>query len=250
MRERLAGLKPLATIPNLAALTVAAVALALLVNSCQSNQAHDTAQSAKAQSGAAKVQSTQAKAQSSATQRQQERAVKCLLNSRTPRRAARCLNLTLTTPQPGATGQAGQPGRAGEPGPPGISVRGPRGPRGARGVQGIPGATPVPPAPLPGPRGDAGSTGDPGRPPTSDEILDAVRTYCAAHDNCAGPPGADSTTPGPQGPPGADGAPGAQGPPGANAQAFTFSFADGTGVTHTCTIDPNAGPGAVQACSP
>lgn len=91
----------------------------------------------------------------------------------------------------------------------------------------------------PGPAGVAGAPGAPGRAPTVLEISEAIASYCAARDECAGIagddgsdsdipgppgrdglPGADSTVPGPpgptgpQGPAGNDGAPGAPGTPG------------------------------------
>lgn len=87
-----------------------------------------------------------------------------------------------------------------------------------------------------------GTPGVPGRPPTTTEINDAVRGYCGTRGDCRGvqgepgPPGADSTVPGPQGDPGPAGVDGQ--PP----QSWTYS--DPLGFTYTCTrttpFDPTA----------
>src|SRR4029079_12311703 len=100
---------------------------------------NDAAKAPKAQRHA-----TRATRKAPEAQVQGNRIVKCLLNSRGPKRAARCLNLTLSNPQPGPTGQAGQPGRRGLPGA-----------QGSPGSQGLPG--------LRGPKGDPGSPGQNGQ---------------------------------------------------------------------------------------
>jgi hypothetical protein len=154
-----------------------------------------------------------------------------------------CLGL-----QPGAPGQPGSPGIAGTPGRPGQATQGLQGLIGALGPRGPPGVNGVD-SEIPGPKGDTGTAGA---------------------DGATGATGADSTVAGPQGGVGANGADGAtgpvgatgatgadgatgpagpQGPQGANAATFTISFTDGTGVTHTCTIDPTIGPNVTQACT-
>lgn len=147
--------------------------------------------------------------------------------------------------QPGPQGLEGAPGPIGERGPPG-----PPGPVAPfpftlkaliEGVSdqltGVCGGSCV------GPRGEQGPTGDTGpRGPQGDT-------------GPQGPPGPQGDA-GPQGIQGVQGDAGPQGPagpqgaPGPAPQPFTFVFTDGTGVTHSCTIDPNVGAAVVQACNP
>lgn len=130
----------------------------------------------------------------------------------------------------------------------GILARGPRGFTGAIGL--------------------TGATGAPGlnAPPIlRTDLLTVLTDYCQSHD-CTSPPGPpgpagrDGTdgkdgTPGaqgpsgPAGPAGADGVPGPPGAPGPAPQPFTFTFLDSTGLQHTCTVDPNAGPAVTQPCT-
>lgn len=85
----------------------------------------------------------------------------------------------------------------------------------------------------PGETGPRGAQGEAGRPPTSAEILAAIRSYCAdgkcmgerGQVGASGAPGADSTIPGPSGAsgkdstvPGPQGSSGATGPAGADSQ--------------------------------
>ena len=123
--------------------------------------------------------------------------VKCLLNSKGPKRAARCLNLTLPVPQPGPTGQAGQPGKRGLPGS-----------RGATGAQGLPG--------LRGPKGDPGSPGRNGQ--NGQPCLASIDPDCVGPKGATGDTGAkgDTGATGDTGAKGDTGATGAKGDPGAN----------------------------------
>lgn len=161
-------------------------------------------------------------------------------------------------------------GPHGEPGPGGV--RGPRGFPGIPGPQGVKGNTGasftradlqilldhIPDAvtascggSCKGVQGDTGDTGAPGADgangkPGADGLPGA--SGADGSPGLAGPPGADGAT-GPQGPQGVAGdvgPTGPQGPAGPAPQPFTFAFTDGTGVNHTCTIDPNVGPGVVQ----
>lgn len=111
----------------------------------------------------------------------------------------------------GLTGRDGKdstvPGPRGEKGEPGAdsTVPGPMGPAGPKGDTGAPGADSTVPGPM-GPMGPMGPAGP------------------------QGPAGADSTVPGPQG---------EQGPMGPQGPApSSFSFADRTGATYTCTPNP------------
>lgn len=112
---------------------------------------------------------------------------------------------------------AGPPGSRGEPG---KTVVGPRGPKGDTGASGKPAPTITP---SPGPTGPAGKDG--------------------ANSTVPGPsgaPGADSTVAGPSGPPGAagrDGTDGRDGSDGKPPAGWSYTWTDGTGVTHhvTCT---------------
>jgi hypothetical protein len=228
------------------------IAAALLVGAL--NTGHTDNKADKAQTKAKKADT-----KANVVAARQTAAVKCLLNSRTPARAARCLNITLPPRakqqpgQPGAAGRQGGQGARGLQGPPGRTVRGPRGLPGRPGKQGAPCLASLDPECV-GPKGDPGEAvtgpagsqgergekGDPGRAPTDSEVEGAVSRYCAPRNNCVGaqgPAGADSTVPGPQGSTGATGATGATGPP---VASFTFSFIDGAGVqqTRTC-VDPD-----------
>jgi len=164
MRGRFEGLKPLATVPNLAALTALAVSMALLVASCQSNKSQSTAKSAKTESQTAKKRSNVAVGGAVAVNAKVNRVITCVLDrKRTAVERARCLNLQLPPTQRGAAGLAGQPGR---PGPQGIpGQRGPQGPQGEPGPQGDQGAV--------------GSQGDPGSP-----------CLASVDPSCVGPSGA------------------------------------------------------------
>lgn len=124
----------------------------------------------------------------------------------------------------GLAGLAGKDGKDGPEGPAGPA--GPQGLQGIAGIQGEPGPT--------GPKGDPGEAGAQGAQGDPGEAA------------MVGPAG-------PMGLPGMDGAPGPAGPPGEPGpppQPFTFSFTDGTGVEHVCTVDPNAGPTVTQPCGP
>jgi hypothetical protein len=244
--------------------SIALASVAIYSNAGRSSTAGKEAKSAKAESAAVKKQTTGIQ--------------KCIAESPTDRATVRCFNrLNLESGQPpvkpgkGATGRRGTAGQAGRTGatgrPPTVrevdaavarlcahgacslpvtagqvadavracvqsgdcdALKGPPGPRGTDGA--------------------VGADGKPGEPPSDAQIAVAVMDYCARN-GCG-------TTPGPPGPPGAaglDGTPGPPGPPGADApppQPFTFAFTDGTGVTHTCTIDPAAGPTVTQTCVP
>src|ERR1051325_4350589 len=100
MRDRLAGLKGLATLQTLAIVAVLFVSTALLVNSCDQKTTEQTANDAKTQGN---------------------RTLACLTSpTASSRGPQRCLNLQAA--------KNGQPGRTGAPGP-----------RGARGPVGQPG---------------------------------------------------------------------------------------------------------------
>lgn len=251
-------------IRGLALFTFASIALASIAiysNAGRSNTAGKEAKSAKAESAAVKKQSTGIQ--------------KCIAESPTDRATVRCFNrLNLESGQPpvkpgkgatgrrGITGQAGRAGRAGAAGrPPSarevdaavarLCARGGCSPSVTAGqvadalracVQS--GSCDALRGP-PGTNGADGAEGKPGEPPSDAQIAFAVMDYCARN-GCG-------TTPGPAGPPGPaglDGAPGTPGAPASPPQPFTFSFTDGTGVTHSCTVDPNLGPGVTQACAP
>lgn len=219
----------------------------LFVNSLATRSTKETADKAAPKTSLKRTDVTakRATAKAEEAQDQGDGIAKCFLNVRSDVRLARCLNLTLRQPQPGPTGQAGQRGQRGVAG-----LRGPRGPRGIAGV------SPKPLAPIPGADGDRGPPptpeevlaavrvfcatgdacrgprGDDGRVPTDAEIAQAVVTYCSTRDNCrgpAGPAGADSTVPGPAGPQGVQGP---QGNPGVPCQNQAAALApDGTTVT-------------------
>ena len=99
-----------------------------------------------------------------------------------------------------------------------------QGPSGPPGVSGSTGPD--------GPIGSTGPVGSPGQNATADQIADAVTTYCAAHNNCAGNDGSD-------GQPGASGASGQPGQP-----PVSWTYVDALNVQHTCNradpFDPNA----------
>lgn len=99
-------------------------------------------------------------------------------------------------------------------------------------------------------RGPAGENGQNGRngtnaPPLTDAQLEAaVATYCAAHGQCAGPPGESIT--GPEGPPGPSGANGqdGRGISSVDCSGFTpkqqlvIHYSDGSTQTVDCTQAP------------
>lgn len=109
----------------------------------------------------------------------------------------------------------------------GTACQGPRGSSGPTGSPGSPGAT--------------GSSGAQGPPPTSDQIADAVATYCGAHNGCQGPTGPTGST----GPTGAAGEP---------PVSWTFSIGtrgylctrsdpfDPSAPTYTCKRQPAPSP--------
>lgn len=102
---------------------------------------------------------------------------------------------------PGGIGPIGPPGLVGPKGEAGESIMGLPGPAGMRGEPGtgLMGS--------PGTPGRDGTDGEDGPAPTQEQIARAVADYCAARNECRGPPGEP-------GPPGADGPPGPEGPPG------------------------------------
>lgn len=234
-------------LPNEREMIVAGVIVTAIVavgafrlGSSAKNVSNNAAKAPRAQKQARRAQGTAIQAQQQATG-----VAKCLLNSRGPRRAARCLNLTLPVPQPGRTGQAGQRGPAGRPGTPGLpGLKGERGPKGDQGIigpKGDPCLASVQPSCV-GPQGETGAqgaTGDKGA--TGDTGAtgakgDTGATGATGDTGAQGPQG----DPGPQGPQGATGATGPQGPTGATGPApasFSFTFVDGAGqqVTFTCT---------------
>lgn len=201
---------------------------------------------ARRRADAAIKSSIRANTKSLKTQQQQTILVKCLTKP-TTKAVASCLGS-----KPGAPGQPGTPGVAGTPGRPGQSVQGLKGDTGPRGPEGPLGPPSTVPGPqgadstVPGPTGSDGKNGADGTPGK-----DGANGADSQVPGPQGAAGADSQVPGPQGPQGVQGAAGADGQPGApgrDAVSFTFTFTDGTGVTHTCTIDPTVGPGVVQAC--
>jgi len=88
---------------------------------------------------------------------------------------------------------------------------------------------------LNGHNGASGATGAEGPGPTSDQVAAAVASYCAAHNQCQGPPGPTGAT-GPGGPSGSNGADGQ--PP------LSWTYDDHMGMTHTCTRDTPFNPAA------
>jgi hypothetical protein len=153
---------------------------------------------------------------------------------------------------PGVNGKLGAPGRPGAQGPPGRPAV-----LGFTLADVIDGLSPrlVERLPSPGAVAEAcgsacvGPRGTDGRDATDAQVdesvarrlPDALTANCGG--SCVGPAGqngADSQVPGPQG---------ATGPAGPSPQPFSFTFTDGTGLAHTCTVDPNVGPTVVQACT-
>lgn len=226
--------------------TILVAVLAFKLGSNAKSVSNDAAKAPKAQKQAVRAQGTANQAQEQATG-----VAKCLLNSRGPKRAARCLNLTLPVPQPGATGQAGRPGPQGRPGAQGLpGLRGERGPKGDPGdigPQGTPCLASIEPD-CTGPKGDTGAAGDKGA--TGDTGAQGATgakgdTGAQGATGDTGAPGATGAQgpPGDPGPQGPQGATGPQGPPGANGSppaSFSFTFVDGVGaqITMTCT-DPD-----------
>lgn len=89
----------------------------------------------------------------------------------------------------------------------------------------------------PGPQGNPGDPGQNGRPPTAEEVLAAVGTFCAhPNDSCDGPPGPTGST-GPPGPQGVQGEVGAKGDPGSPGPA---------GVDGGTGAQGGAGPQGIQ----
>jgi hypothetical protein len=215
-------------------------------------------------SSSAVEDSQEAKEQSAGT-------LRCLTQPSNQIAAAACLRrLNITSGQPG---RAGLPGRMGAPGKRGaagpLGKPGPTGERGGRGARGAPGRSvqgpPGPQGPVgppcrvavdpdckgpPGPQGPQGPPGPAGRPPGSGP---GTGPGTGPGNGQGGGPPPRPSMPGPPGPEGMPGPPGPAGPPGEAApppQPFTMQFTDGTGVTHTCTIDPNLGPTVTQTCTP
>lgn len=114
---------------------------------------------------------------------------------------------------------AGPPGSRGEPG---QSIIGPRGPRGYSGKP-APTITPSP--------GASGASGAPGKPGADSTVPGP-----------SGPPGPSSTVSGPAGPAGPQGEKGDPGAPGSPVAGWSYTWTDGTGVTHhvTCTRTANS----------
>lgn len=219
-------------------LALLAAAVLLLV-SCNVSSTHDTAQEAKSAGQQADRQSTTATRKADRSQQLNAATVRCL-TKRTRLAVARCLKVQPGAPgQPGPPGQPGTPGSQGGRGLPGLrGLPGPQGPRGDQGPQGLPCAISVSPD-CQGPAGADGRVGPQGERGPKGET------------GAEGPPGpkgepGSGGPPGPAGPPGGNGTDGAPGP---GPQPFTFSFTDGTGTTHVCSIDPTLGPGPVQACT-
>jgi len=232
--------------------TILVAVVAFQFGSNAKSVSNDAAKAPQAQKQArrATVKATQAQVQGN-------QIVKCLLNSRGPKRAARCLNLTLPNPQPGPTGQAGQPGRRGLPGAQGSpgsqglpGLRGPKGDPGSPGQNGQNGApclASIDPECV-GPKGDTGAQGDKGAPGDAGATGAPGAKGDTGAQGATGDTGAPGSTgaqgpPGDPGPQGPQGATGPQGPPGANGSppaSFSFTFVDGVGaqVTLTCT-DPD-----------
>lgn len=246
----------------------------LLVTSCTTRTTKDTAEKAAPKSDLRKTDRKAAVAQANAslTRNRLAKMGRCLLRKGlTNEQRAKCIHLTLPISQRALPGLAGKPGGRGPQGLPGIGRPGPRGPRG------IPGATPKIPAPIPGPpgapcdpqkdpdcrgpKGEQGQSCDPDRDPNCRGPQGSAGEKGAAGGqgdpgvgfDCAGKPVTagvtPATCPGATGPQGSTGATGAAGANGRDAQPFTFSFTDATGVQHTCTIDPFAGAAAVQPCN-
>jgi len=108
----------------------------------------------------------------------------------------------------GPSGATGAQGPVGPRGPAGASIVGPVGPRGPAGDDGRTVVGPQGPAgddgeSVAGPKGDTGEAGRDGKDATPEMVDAAVSRYCSVRGECVGPqgpPGADSTVPGPQGP--------------------------------------------------
>lgn len=245
MQRALAVVKGFATIPVLALLAVAVIATAVVVSSIEGQKTKTTAKDAKT-----KAKTTDKRVD--VVSARQTAAIKCLLNSKTPTRAARCLNITLPRGrkqqpgQPGAAGRPGQPGRQGNPG-----LQGPRGRPGSRGPtgpKGEPCLASLEPECV-GPQGTNGSDGKPGDPGAKGEKGDpgqagdkgatgnAGATGATGATGDTGPQGAQGAT-GPAGDPGPAGPAGPQGPAGpAGPEPASFTFVV-AGVTITC-VDPD-----------
>lgn len=111
--------------------------------------------------------------------------------------------------------------------------KGPAGKPGKAGASGVAGAS--------GPEGPQGQTGQQGDPPTDDQILNAVFTYCSNHGGCQGPPGEKGST----GAPGESGSNGADGNP---PVSWTFTYLL---VNYICVRDQNFDPQSpTYSCNP
>jgi hypothetical protein len=249
MRDRIAGLRRFATIPNLAAVTVIAASIAFGIQTITTHKASTKAQTAKTDSQTAKRRSTVAVAQNTVLRAKAGEDGPCLLRKGlTPQERARCINLTLAvrSARPAghrrqarfdggaraarsarafrssrSTRETGPLGPKGDPclasvdkaciGPPGDT--GTTGPTGAKGEKGEAGAKGEPGTP--GAAGGPGAKGEPGP---------------------AGPQG----DPGPTGPAGPQGPTGPQGPPGAPCPNTAQALA-ADGVTPITVCVPMSG---------
>jgi hypothetical protein len=243
MRDRLAGLRRFATIPNLAAVTVIAASIAFGIQTITTHKASTKAQTAKKDSQTAKRRATAAVALSVGQRNKARDMVLCLLDThKTNSERAKCLNLTLPAASRSLPGIAGRPGGRGPQGAPGVGRQGPPGPRGRQGPLGPkgdpclasvdkacigpPGNTGTTgPTGAKGEKGEAGAKGEPGTPGA------AGGPGAKGQAGPAGPAG----DPGPAGPAGPQGPTGPPGPPGAPCQNTAQALAaDGVTAITVC----------------